>query len=42
MPTDFVVIVKASTPRISRMIEGMAPPRAADQNVRDGAVSRGR
>src|SRR5579859_1611988 len=43
MPTKFFcVTVKANTPSSSRMIDGIAPPRAAAQNVRGEEVFRGR
>src|SRR5580700_11484503 len=42
IPTVLVVIVYASTPRISRMTDGIAPPSVADQNVLDPGVDRGR
>ena len=43
MPTKFFcVTVNANTPSSSRMIDGIAPPSVAAQNVRDEGVSRGR
>src|SRR5580658_9615475 len=41
MPTSLVVMVKANTPSSSRMIDGIAPPSVAAQNVRDPGVLRG-
>src|SRR5579859_891687 len=42
MPTVFLVIVNASTPRISSSTDGIPAPRAADQNVLVLGVLRGR
>src|SRR5580658_1882591 len=42
IPTVLVVIVYASTPRISRMMDGIAPPSVAAQNVLEPGVFRGR
>src|ERR1700722_16819699 len=42
MPTSLVVIVNANTPSSSKMTDGIAPPRVADQNVRAAGVLGGR
>src|ERR1700677_4251599 len=42
IPTVLDEIVNASTPRISRMIDGIAPPSVAAQNVFAPGVVRGR
>ena len=42
IPTVLVVTVNASTPRSSRMTDGIPPPSVADQNVLDPGVVRGR
>src|SRR5580700_6876641 len=42
IPTVLLVMVKANTPRSSRMIDGIAPPSVAAQKVRDIGVVRGR
>src|SRR5580693_4809323 len=42
IPTVLEEIVNASTPRISRITDGIAPPSVAAQNVLPAGVLRGR